>query len=178
MGPSPESLDRSLTFRIVAVNPETNVLEAIPTDILATNFRLQQQNKLLGEVDTSVWRNEARLELEEGTYELYREGTFSGDFLLERNGNIVARATKPSALQNRFEVELPNRNLVLRKLSVFSRRFGLFEGEKQIGSIYPLGILTRRTNIDLPADWPVATRIFLFWLAFLMWRRKNQAATS
>ena len=58
------------------------MLEAIPTDIFATNFRLQQQNKLLGEVDTSVWRNEARLELEEGTYELYREGTFSGDFLL------------------------------------------------------------------------------------------------
>ena len=109
-----------------------------------------------------MWRNEARLELEEGTYELYREGTFSGDFLLERDGNVVARATKPSALQSRFEVELPNRKLVLRKLSVFSRRFGLFEGEKQIGSIYPLGILTRRTNIDLPADWPVA----------------NQAATS
>jgi hypothetical protein len=154
------------------------MLEAIPTDIFATNFRLQQQNKLLGEVDTSVWRSKARLELEEGTYELYREGTFGGDFLLERNGNVVARATKPSALQNRFEVELPNRYLVLRKLSVFSRRFGLFDGEKQIGSIYPLGILTRRANIDLPADWPLATRTFLFWLALLMWKRQNRAAAS
>jgi hypothetical protein len=154
------------------------MLEAIPTDIFATNFRLQQQNKLLGEVDTSVWRSKARLELEEGTYELYREGTFGGDFLLERNGNVVARATKPSALQNRFEVELPNRYLVLRKLSVFSRRFGLFDGEKQIGSIYPLGIFARRANIDLPADWPLATRIFLFWLALLMWKRQNRAAAS
>jgi len=154
------------------------MLEAIPTDIFATNFRLQQQNNLVGEVDTSVFREKARLELEEGTYELYREGRFSGDFLLERNGNIVARATKPSALQNRFEVELPNRNLVLRKLSAFSRRFGLFEGEKQIGSIYPAGIFTRRANIDLPADWPLATRIFLFWLAFLMWRRRKRAAAS
>ena len=178
MGASPESLDRSLTFSIVALNAETNMLEAIPTDIFATNFRLQQQNNLVGEVDTSVFREKARLELEEGTYELYREGRFSGDFLLERNGNIVARATKPRALQNRFEVELPNRNLVLRKLSVFSRRFGLFEGEKQIGSIYPAGIFTRRANIDLPADWPLATRIFLFWLAFLMWRRQKQAAAS
>ena len=154
------------------------MLEAIPTDIFATNFRLQQQNNLVGEVDTSVFREKARLELEEGTYELYREGRFSGDFLLERNGNIVARATKPSALRNRFEVELPNRNLVLRKLSVFSRRFGLFEGERQIGSIYPAGIFTRRANIDLPPDWPLATRVFLFWLAFLMWRRQKQAAAS
>ena len=153
------------------------MLEAIPTDIFATNIRLQQQNKLLGEVDTSVWRDKARLELEDGTYQLSREGLCSGDFLLERNGNVVARATKPSALQNRFEVELPNRNLVLRKLSVFSRRFGLFEGEKQIGSIYPLGIFRRRANIDLPTDWPLATRIFLFCLAFLMWKRQ-QAASS
>src|SRR5438093_1506552 len=42
------------------------MLEAIPTDIFATNFRLQQQNNLVGEVDTSVFREKARLELEEG----------------------------------------------------------------------------------------------------------------
>jgi hypothetical protein len=154
------------------------MLEAIPTDIFATNFRLHEQNKLLGEVDTSVWREKARLELEEGTYELYRDGKFRGDFLLERNGNVVARATKPSAFQNKFEVELPNHSLVLRRLSLWSRRFGLFEGQKQLGSIYPIGLFTRRANIDLPADWPVAQRIFLFWLAFLMWRRQNQAAAS
>jgi hypothetical protein len=154
------------------------MLEAIPTDILSTNFRLQQQNQLLGEVDVSILREKARIELEDGTYELYRERQFSGDFVLERNGKIVARATKPSALQNRFEVELPDRRLVLRKVSIWNRRFELFDGEKQIGSIYPLGIFTRRSNIDLPDDWPLAIRIFLFWLAFIIWKRRNQAAAS
>jgi hypothetical protein len=154
------------------------MLEAIPANLFSTNFRLQQQNKLLGEVDTSVWRERGRLELEEATYELYRERKFSGDFLLERNGKVVARATKPSAFQYRFDVLLPNRTLTLRKLSIWSRRFGVFEGEKQIGSIYPVGIFTRRSNIDLPNDWPLATRAFVFWLVFLMWRRQNQAAAS
>jgi hypothetical protein len=154
------------------------MLEAIPTDILSTNFRLQQQNQLLGEVDVSILREKARIELEDGTYELYRERQFSGDFVLERNGKIVARATKPSALQNRFEVELPDRRLVLRKVSIWNRRFELFDGEKQIGSIYPLGIFTRRSNIDLPDDWPLAIRVFLFWLAFIIWKRQNQAAAS
>lgn len=154
------------------------MLEAIPTDILSTNFRLQQQNQLLGEVDVSILREKARIELEDGTYELYRERQFSGDFVLEHNGKIVARATKPSALQNRFEVELPDRRLVLRKVSIWNRRFELFDGEKQIGSIYPLGIFTRRSNIDLPDDWPLAIRVFLFWLAFIIWKRRNQAAAS
>ncbi|MDP9201581.1 MAG: hypothetical protein M3P26_06570 [Gemmatimonadota bacterium] len=154
------------------------MLEAIPTNIFSTTFRLQQQNQLLGEVATSIWREKGRLELEDGTYKTYREGLFSGDFLLEHNGKVVARASKPSALQNRFEVELPNRRLVLRKLSVWNRRFGLFDGEQQIGSIYPLGVFTRRSNIDLPADWPLAIRVFLFWLAFVIWKRQNQAAAS
>jgi hypothetical protein len=154
------------------------MLEAIPTNFLSTRFRLQQENQLLGEVDTSFWREKGRVELEDGTYQLFREGQFSGDFMLEHNGNLVARASKPSALQNRFEVELLNRRLALRQLSWWNRRFGVFDGEKQIGSIYPLGIFTRRTNIDLPDDWPLAIQTFLFWLAFVIWKRQSHAAAS
>ena len=154
------------------------MLEAIPTNIFSSNFRLQQNDNLLGEVSASIWRDKARLEIGEGTYELYREGQFSGDFVLEHNGNVVARARKPSAFRNQFEVELPNQLLVLRKLSLLKRRFGLFDGERQLGSIYPLGIFTRRSNIDLPSDWPLPIRVFLFWLVFVIWKRQNAAATS
>lgn len=154
------------------------MLEAIPKGIFSYDFDLQQQNQLVGEVDTSLWREKARLELEDGPYLLYREGHFSGDFVLEHNGTVVARATKPSALFNTFEVDLSDRRLVLRKLSAWNRRFGLFEGDKQIGSIYPLGLFTRRTNIDLPGDWPLPIRGFLFWLALIIWKRQNQAAAS
>ena len=152
------------------------MLEAIPKSIFSTRFRLHQQNQLLGEVDTSMWREKARLELAEGSYQLYRLGHFGGDFVLEHDGQLVASASKPSAFQCTFEVELPNRRLVLRKPSVWNRRFGVFEGEKQIGSIYPLGVFTSRTNIDLPDDWPLPIRVFLFWLAFLMWKRQQSAA--
>jgi hypothetical protein len=153
------------------------MLEAIPTNIFASNFRLLQNDNLLGEIDASIWRDRAVLEIGEGTYQLYREGQFSGDFVLEHNGNVVARARKPSVFRNQFEVELPNQLLVLRKLSPMTRRFGLFDGERQLGSVYPLGIFTRRSNIDLPSDWPLAIRVFVFWLAFVIWKRQNAAAS-
>ena len=152
------------------------MIEAIPTSIFSCNFRLQQQDKLIGEVDTSRWREQARIELEDGTYNLRREGFCSGDFYLEKDGKLVGRASKPSVLRNVFEIDLPNRHLTLRKLSALNRRFGVFEGDKQIGSVYPRGLFTRRSNIDLPTDWPLASRIFVFWLAFLIWRRENAAA--
>jgi hypothetical protein len=154
------------------------MLEAIPTNIFSSNFRLQQNDNLLGEVEASIWRDRAVLEIGEGTYQFYREGQFSGDFVLEHNGNVVARARKPSLFRNQFEVELPNQLLLLRKLAPLSRRFGLFDGERQLGSVYPLGIFTRRSNIDLPSDWPLPIRAFVFWLAFIIWKRQNAAAAS
>ncbi len=154
------------------------MLEAVPTNLFGMNFRLQQQNQLVGEVNNSSWRERARLELEEGSYELHRERFCAGDFLLERDGKVIARASKPSAFKCRFEVELPNRRVVLRKISPWRLRFGLFEGENQIGSVYSLGWFTRRIQIDLPADWPLAIRSFLFWLVFLMLKRQNAAAAS
>ena len=152
------------------------MLEAIPTNLFASTIRLQQKDQLVGEVDISPWREKARAELPEATYELRREGFCTGDFLLERDGNVVARASKPSLFQCSFDVVLPNRVVTFRRLSLWTRRFGLFDGEQQIGSVYPLGHLTRRSNIDLPPDWPLASRVFVFWLALLSWRRQNAAS--
>lgn len=153
------------------------MLEAIPTNIFSSNFRLEQENKLVGELDPSVLRCKATLELEEGTYQLSREKFLGGDYLLERNGQIVARAAKLSVWRDKFAVQSGTRLVELRKLSVFSRKFGLFDGDKQIGLIYPRGMFSKRANIDLPHEWPLADRVFMFWLVFLMWKRESQAAS-
>jgi hypothetical protein len=162
----------------LALHAEGQLLEAIPTGIFSNRFRLQQEDELLGEFDPSIWRDKARLEIEDGTHELYREGQFRGDFVLEHNGKVVARATKPSAFRGIFTVELSDRHLILRKRSVWGRDFVLFDGEKEIGTIRPRGFFRRRTNIELPGDWPLPLRIFVFWLAFLIWKRDDAAAAS
>ena len=154
------------------------MLEAIPTNWFSSSIRIQQQNELVGEVQVSPWREKARLELQEGTYDLHREGFWSGDFLLEQDGKVLARATKSGVFQCNFEVDLPTRHVTLRKLSMWNRRFGLFDGEKQIGSVYPQGVFTKRSSIDLPADWPLSNRVFVFWLAFVIWKRESAAAAS
>jgi len=154
------------------------MLEAVPTSLFAKNFRLHQDNSLIGELDNSLWRERATLELEEGTYDLFRERSWTGAFVLERNGAVIARAIKPSMFSSRFEVDAASRHVELRRLSMFNRRFGVFEGGKQIGSIYTAALFSRRVSIDLPADWPASARAFLYWLTYLMWRRENAAASS
>jgi len=53
----------------------------------------------------------------------------------------------------------------------------LFDGDRQIGTISPHGFFTKRADIDLPGEWPLANRIFIFWLVFLMWKRESQSAS-
>jgi len=153
------------------------MLEAIPTDFFSTNFRLEQESQLVGELGPSMWRCKATLELEDGTYNLYREKLLSGDYLLEHNGTIIARASKLNVFRDKFAVQVGNRLVELRKLRWATRKFGLFDGETQLGAIYPKGLFTKRATIDLPTEWPIANRVFMFWLAFLMWKRDSQAAS-
>ena len=154
------------------------MLQAVPTNFLAKTFRLHQDDRLVGEVDTSLWRERARLDVETGSYDFHRERFCAGDFLLEGDGKLIARASKPNWYKCTLEVEVPNHRLTLRKVSPWKRRFELFEGEKQVGSVYPLGLFSRRTQIDLPDDWPIAIRGFLFWLVFLAWQGEEVAAIT
>ena len=152
------------------------MLEATPTNFFSTTFFLQDAGRIVGEIEASLWTHKGHLELVDGGYDLYREGLI-GDFVLSLNGKVSARASKASIFENRFEVALPGHSLELRKLSLLSPRFGVFENGKQIGGIYPFGLFTRRSNIELPSGWPLSVRVFLFWLAFLIWKKQSAAAS-
>jgi hypothetical protein len=90
----------------------------------------------------------------------------------------ATRARKPSVFRNRFEVELPDRICELRKISWSGRRFGVFEGDRLAGEMARSGFLGRRISLSLPADWPAAIHVYLFWLALVIWNREAAAAAS
>jgi hypothetical protein len=152
---------------------EALVIEAVPRGIFSSGFQLQQDSRVIAELDASSWREKAHVEIDGETYRLYREGMMGGAFILEWNGRTLARAIKPSVFSDRFELEIGKRSFTLRKESMWSRRFALFEGEQQVGRVAPAGTFTRRTFIELPADWPSSVQIFVFWLALLMWKREQ-----
>lgn len=151
------------------------MLEAIPRGIFSNDFQLRHRGRVVAELDVSTWREKAEVEIEGVRYRLYREGLLSGAFVLERDGQVLAQAVKPSAFRSQFEVETVGRRFSVRKISMWSL-FGVFEGDSQIGSISQARWFTRRMHVDLPADWPIALQVFVFWLALLIVRREAAAA--
>jgi hypothetical protein len=139
--------------------------------LFSWNFELLENGTTVGTVEASAWRETAQVDLAEGTYSFYRDQVFGGDYILDQHGTTLARATKPKWWKSDLDVELFKRSAKLRRPFFLSRRFGVFEHGRQVGSISPAAF-TGRAKIDLPEDWTLIDRVFLFWLCSLMWRRQ------
>ena len=126
----------------------------------------------------SWWREKGVLTIDGKSYQVYREGLASGDFVLESPDTIVARARKPSAFRRAFIVEHGERQYTLRANWPFRRAFQLLDGEMEIGSISPEGFLTRRAAVVMPQDMPLPVQVFAVWLAIILWKRDANAAAA
>ncbi|MCF8260738.1 MAG: hypothetical protein K9J12_08190 [Melioribacteraceae bacterium] len=151
------------------------MLIAEPKNFFSGDFRIFDDNKEIAFLDSSVWKESAQLKFENETYEFNREKSFSGLFRLMLKDRTLLKAEKPSAFSNKFEIEFKGAHYTLKKGSVWKREFHILKSDRIIGSIKPLGVFTQKTKIDLPENWLPITKIFLFWLVSIIWKRENSA---
>ena len=130
---------------------------------------------IVARIETHWWREKGALTIQGVDHSVYRERPMSGDFILESAGSILARARKPSAFRRFFNVEHAGRQYTLRAPSAFRRAFIVLDGDLGIGSISPDGLFTRRASVDLPENIPLAVRIFIVWLAVILWKRESDS---
>jgi len=152
------------------------ILEARPVGIFTQEFSIEAEGQEIALLDSSSWRVAGAISIGDHIYRLYREGLRSGAFFLEYEGQVVARAVKPSAFSSQFDIELYHHRYSLTRASVFGRGFAVLQGEVVVGSIRPARMFTRRTIIDLPPDWAIPFQVFVFWLVLVAWKRA--AATA
>lgn len=154
------------------------MLRAIPRSLFSWDFSVFENDVEVAGLEMNWMRERGMLDIEERKYNLYRQGWLSGLFVLENEGTVLAQAEKPNAFTRRFEVIFGHRKLSLAAQSPFTRAFGVYDGECQIGSIDPDCWFTRKTTIDLPDDIILPVKGFLFWLVVLMWRRAAKSSSS
>jgi len=153
------------------------MIEAVSKHIFSSDYVLRGASGSVAELDVSGWRERAEFVLDGVSYRLYRDGMF-GPFVMERDGTVIAHARKPSVFRDRFEIELPDRRCQLRKISLSGRRFGVFERDRAVGEMAQTGWFSRRIRLSLPADWPEAVQVYLFWLALIIWNRDASAVAA
>lgn len=151
------------------------MLIAIPKSWLSWKFTIFDDNVPVANLDLAWFGESGQLLLNGVLYRLYREGFFSGAFILQKDGNVLARAVKPSALSRSFRVECNGEYVILEAEKILWRKFVLRQGDVVIGSISPEHAFTRKAIIDLPVTIDLPVRIFLVWLTIIIWKRSSDA---
>jgi hypothetical protein len=126
----------------------------------------------------SSWKEAAIVEIEGKSYRFKREGAVSGSFLLLEVENVVAHARKPSAFKERFEITHFSDHYELRKPSIWKSGFNLEKNGSAIGSISPSGFFHREIFIDLPEEKTLIFKVFIFWLALIIWKRQQHSVAA
>ncbi len=151
------------------------MFRARPSEFFTWDFELFEGEKRVVRMGQS-WFREAGYFLWGGReYQLTREGLWSGNFLLQFNGQVLADATKISPFLRCFDVRTEGRTLTLTAASVFTREFQLLVDGTVVGSVAPESFFSRRCTVSFPDDLGVPVQVFLFWLVVLMWRRAAQS---
>lgn len=81
------------------------------------DFEVSEAKRHLAHAELSAWREKGTLTIGGIAHRVYPEG-LHGDFLLERDGRVLVRATKPSALRHRLLIRHRRRDLRARQAVV------------------------------------------------------------
>ena len=152
------------------------MLSAVPDGWFSWGFTIFDDHKAIAQIDLAWMREAGELYLDGSNYRVFREGLLSGAFILEKEGRMLARAEKPSALIRSFKVEYNDKIYTLEAESALRRKFVLRRGGQTVGSVRPENAFTRRAIIDLPVDIALPVRIFMVWLTLVMWKRDADAS--
>jgi hypothetical protein len=154
------------------------MLTAVPKRWSSWDFTVLEGSQAVADIDISWWREKGVLTVQGVDYRVYREGMMSGDFILESAGSVLARADKPSAFHRSFTIDHAHTQYTLRAKGVFRRAFLLLDRDREIGSLSPEGIFTRRATVNLPEALPLPVKVFIIWLAVILWKRESDAGAG
>ena len=155
-------------------------LELVPKHAFSWDFDVLDGERRITHLDLAALSEKARFELGGTAYGIRREGIRRGPWLLEReeDGRVLARGEKVSAFRREYEVTAGDRRFSYRPRHVLSRAFVLRHGRQEMGSVAPAGFLRRRAVAEFAELVPEPTRIFLAFLAIILWRRHQRAAAG
>lgn len=153
-------------------------LTLVPKHWYSWNFRVVADAREIGEVTRSWWRERGSLRIEGVTYSVRREGLWSGDFLLEREGRVVARAEKTSPLRRRYRITAADRRLTLEAASAFGRSFLILHGSRSVGSVRPARAFSRKAIVEMEDPVSPPVQLFLAFLVVGQWKRTADAAAA
>jgi hypothetical protein len=119
--------------------------------------------------------NEMSLLVGEKTFKITRKGFVGPTYQLWLGEDLVVSLAQTPCF-NRYSVAYAQQVWTLKAIGLMARKFGLYEGDKQVGSILPTHLNPyREILIDLPVELPLEVQAFLLWVVLWNWSANNSS---
>jgi hypothetical protein len=145
------------------------VLIATPSSVFGWDFEISGPVSAMASFD---WIGESgQIQVDGAVYLVVKQGWLSGEWTLERGGEVRARASKSGVFGRTLQIDGGGMTLTLRPQTPFTRTFDIDANATHVGSVTPDHAFARRSTIDIARSVPVELQVFAFWLIALQWRR-------
>ena len=134
-----------MSDNVSAVNA-AKMLTCIPESFFNWNFSVPDTSEGAARLVFNFFVEQGAITYGGEEYTVKKHGPFSGHWTLERGGEVFADIHKSSPIFRTFKIQAADSLLTFKALSPFSRKFGIFSQDQQIGSIEPGHMFTRRAT--------------------------------
>lgn len=151
------------------------MIECLPCGICSWNYDLDGEGHR-AQTMLNGFGEQGGLQVDGESFDVVKEGIWSGRWRLESGFGTLFTAQKASAFMRTFEITGREGGAVLSAESAFGRTMRLEGGGVNV-TIQPVHAFTRRAGISgEAADFRLVA--FGFWLTALLWRRAASAANG
>lgn len=150
-------------------------LHARRTRLFSSDYWIQEGTRNLTLLDLARLRSRGEFLLDGASYEFRAEGLLGGSYVLERDGRVVARATRAQLFPLVYRVHAGDRILELHSHPP-GRKFSLRHGDRVTGAIRPAGPFSRSGVAEFQEALAPAVEVFLIALVLLKWRRRARGS--
>ena len=153
-------------------------LKLRPRAFYSWDFDVLSGDRQIAFLDRHWIRERATFSLEGATYAIRRTSVLRSSFVFEKDGRVIAQATKPSRLRREFEIQAGPERWILRAVSMFRREFELVRGGLRIGTMKPDSAFRRAATADFPDLVPLPLQVFVACLVLVLWKRDADRAAA
>ena len=120
------------------------------------------------------FRRNAKARIGETEYDVAREGAFSGKFFIKSGDSLLAAAERKELIRHLYIITCGDAQFTFKLTSFWKGSFGLFEKDKEAGSIARESLFSKTTILKFPTNFTLPSAVFLFWLVLLSRRRRSR----
>jgi hypothetical protein len=155
------------------------MLTCLPESLCSWNYRVLGARGGAASLRFN-YREHGVIALGSEQFAIVKHGMFNSHWTLERNGEVIADACKPSAFSREFQITAKEDGgcMTVKARSMFSRGFELCANGAVVGTVEPIHAMTRRAVVNASEIVPELGQLFAFWLIALSWRRQQAAAAA